>query len=294
MEADTGQGYGDLAEQMTVGTLLEQPVRDTPVSLRQAALQAQDQASRTAAAAPAAATAPATVFAVRPAYSSGLRGVATIGSMLGNRGSQSVMSDLTEREAEDGRNARAALAAAAERTAKSGKAPEFYDPPTVDPKTKQVVAGAKRDDLQAAYVSTYEPQFAANKGKIPAQLSPTEKAEAVLGFNLNRASQNYGLTTGANSFDFTRDPIDISSAKYVEDLPMFSRLFGKSRGETSFGEGFWDKGAIVISDGRRDDQGNLINVQELPVDFLSQSGALRDPALAAFVKKMRASSRQQD
>jgi hypothetical protein len=35
MEADTGQGYGDLAEQMTVGTLPQQPVRSTPVSLRE-------------------------------------------------------------------------------------------------------------------------------------------------------------------------------------------------------------------------------------------------------------------
>ena len=214
----------------------------------------------------------------------GLRGLATMGSIMGNTGSQAVMRDLTERDAEAGRNARSAAdrAASAALKAAGGKTGvqdmKFFDQPTVDAKTGRVVPGQERPDLKEAFDGQYLPQYAARLGKRPNQLEPTEQAKALISFDLNRAAQNYALKSG-KGFNFQM-PVNVDKIEYMDDLPMFRRLLGRERGETTWKEGIWDKGGIVITDGREK--------QVLPIEFLDESGSLNDPAISQLVKSLKA------
>lgn len=225
-----------------------------------------------------------------------LRAIANIGSMMGHKGAQASLNQMLDLDKEQARLAdkaadrAATLAAAGLKDGKLGlEDVKFYDPPSIDPKTGQTVPGKHRDDLDNTFLTSYLPSAAARLGKRPNQLEPVELAKFKLGFNLNRASQNYGLQTGASSFDFDQ-PIDMSTVKYVKNVPeSLGRLVSRSRGEASWGEGFFDKGMLVISDGRKDAKGNLVNQQEIPIRYLEESNALRDPALSAFVKELMGS-----
>jgi hypothetical protein len=99
-----------------------------------------------------------------------------------------------------------------------------------------------------------------------------------MSFRLNQAAKDYATSSG-KGFNMTL-PVDPGTVKYVENLPMLSRIVGRARGEASWQDGFWDKGGIVISDGRE--------TQELPIDFLEKSGALNDPGMSQFVKQLMA------
>jgi hypothetical protein len=65
---------------------------------------------------------------------------------------------------------------------------------------------------------------------------------------------------------------------------MVNRILGRARGEATWKEGFWDNGGLVITDGREK--------QELPIDFLEESGALSNPAMSQLVKTLKARSKQ--
>ena len=75
-------------------------------------------------------------------------------------------------------------------------------------------------------------------------------------------------------------PVDVNNIQYVDNLPMLSRVIGRARGESTWKEGFWDNGGIVITDGREK--------QELPIDFLEESGALANPAMSKLIKTLKA------
>jgi hypothetical protein len=198
-----------------------------------------------------------------------------------------VLKDLTDRESEAAKIAAAAVKAAASATGiKAGKQGlqdmKFFDNATLDAKTGAVVPGQERPDLKEAFDGQYLPQYAASLGKRPNQLEPTEQAKALVSFDLNRAAQNYALKSG-KGFNFTM-PVDVNNIQYVDNLPMVSRILGRARGEATWKEGFWDNGGLVITDGREK--------QELPIDFLEESGALSNPAMSQLVKTLKARSKQ--
>ena len=244
------------------------------------------------------------LFDYRNASNDQLRALATELMMNGSpaqvKKAESVVKDLTTRELQTERisaDASKAAAAAALRSlgggggggggaaAAGGKTGvqdmKFFDRPTIDPKTGQTTPGKERPDLKEAFDGEYLPQFAAQLGKRPNQLEPTEQAQALVSFNLNRAAQDYALRSG-KGFDFTM-PVDLNKIQFVKDLPMLSRIVGRARGEATWREGFWDNGGIVITDGRE--------TQEIPIDFLEESGALSDPAMSQLIKSLKARSR---
>jgi hypothetical protein len=260
------------------------PTSTNAVMTAEGPVQTSGVAAPTTAAAPRAAATGGGGGGSRVGAQAGLRGLATMGSIMGSAGSQAVLQDLTRREEEAGRNARSAVDQAIK--AAGGKTvgkTEIFDRPQVDPETGRTVPGAKREDLEATFDSQYLPMYAASRGVNPAQLPPLEKAKAKISFDLNRAGQEYSLRSGNKGFDFEM-PVDINNIQYVDNLPMLSRLVGRARGETSWREGFWDNGGIVITDGRA--------TQEIPIDFLEESGALSNPALSQLIKTVKAKGGQ--
>ena len=207
-----------------------------------------------------------------------LRGLATMGSMMGHQGAATVLRDLTERETN-------AVSAAA----KAGKLSEvnIFDPATLDPKDPtKVVPGAERKDLTEVFNSQYMPKYAQQR----AQANPGEKltpaqlqAEAQLSFSLNRAAEEYALKSG-KGFNFTR-PILPERTEYVDDLKAMRRIFGRDRGQESWSEGVFDKGGIVVTDG--------LETQVLPIRFLDEKW-LNSPDMSLKVKSLKESSSKAD
>lgn len=215
-----------------------------------------------------------------------LRAHLTSETMQGSKPAEGILKDLTDRETEAARlsdkaidrAASAALKAAGGGGKKGLQDAKFFDDPVLDPKTGRIVAGQERKDLNETFDGQYLPQYAARLGKRPNQLEPTEQAKALVSFDLNRAAQNYALKSG-KGFNF-KMPVDVNNIQYVDDLPMLSRIVGRARGESTWKEGFWDNGGIVITDG--------LEKQELPIDFLEESGALANPAMSQLVKTLKA------
>lgn len=198
-----------------------------------------------------------------------LRGLATMGTLMGHQGAASVLRDLTDRETN-------AVTAAA----KAGKLAEvqIFDPATLDEKTGQVKPGAERKDLSAQFNDQYMPLYARQR----AQANPNEKitpaqlqAEAQLSFNLNRAAEEYGAKSG-KGFTFTR-PLLPNKTEYIADLPSLTRIIGRARGENEWKEGIFDKGGIVVTDG--------LEKQVLPIRFLDEKW-LNSPDMSLKVKSL--------
>lgn len=203
-----------------------------------------------------------------------LRGLATMGTLMGHQGAASVLRDLTDRET----NAVSAAAKAAKLSDVS-----IFDPATLDEKTGQVKPGAERKDLSEQFNTQYMPMYAKQR----AQANPNEKltpaqlqAEAQLSFNLNRAAEEYALKSG-KGFTFTR-PILPQRTEYISDLPSLSRIIGRARGENEWKEGIWDKGGIVVTDGHG---GNDAQKQVIPIEFLDKSW-LNSPDMSLMVKSL--------
>ncbi|CAB4130766.1 hypothetical protein UFOVP121_32 [uncultured Caudovirales phage] len=198
-----------------------------------------------------------------------LRGLATMGTMMGHTGAASVLRDLTDRETN-------AVSAAN----KAGKLSEvqIFDPATLDAKTNEVKPGVERKDLSEQFNSQYMPMYAQQR----AQANPGEKltpaqlqAEAQLSFNMNRAAEEYGLKSG-KGFNFTR-PILPNRTKFVSDLDGISLIIGRARGENEWKEGIFDKGGIVVTDG--------LEKQILPIRFLDEKW-LNSPDMSLKVKSL--------
>jgi hypothetical protein len=388
MQFDTGQGYGDLAEQMTVGTLPPQPMRQTPGSPAPAAPMAAPAAAPAAAAdartqsglrarpAPAAAPAAApaqsglrdgfddqvrettlTAYgAPTPDNPSGIQQVTGLsipstplseaergGRGGGGRGGRSneeifgvelyrgvqksypnfdfqnasreqlralgqelsvrgdpqqskqageLLKDIQAQEKEEGAYARSVLTAASKAAGGGGKggatSMKFFGPATVDAQGNRQ-PGAEQPDLAAAFSNNYLPQFAAARNKNPNQLTAVEKGQAKIGFDLNRAVEDYGLKTGNRVFKFTQ-PIDLNDIQFDSDLPFFRRLLGSKRGTASAGEGFGGANAAVrVTDGTVDGAGNRI-YQELPVSFLEQNW-MQEPSIYEIVSRLMQNNR---
>lgn len=202
-----------------------------------------------------------------------LRGLATMGALMGHQGAASVLRDLTENET----TAMTALS-------KTQKLPEaqIFDPPRIDEKTGMTVPGAERKDQSAQFNDQYMPMYArqwqaANPGGklTPAQL----QAEALTSFNLNRAAQEYALRTPeGKAFAFKR-PILPQKTEFVRDLPSIQNLIGRERGENYWREGIFDKGGLVVTDG--------VQKQVLPVEFLESSGFANDPDLNLMLRSLK-------
>jgi len=203
-----------------------------------------------------------------------LRGLATMGTMMGHQGAASVLRDLTDRETN-------AVSAAA----KASKLSEvnIFDPAMLDPKDPtKVLPGAERKDLSEMFNNQYMPNYARqrqqanpNERLTPAQL----QAEAQLSFNLNRAAEEYALKSG-KGFNFTR-PLLPNKTEYISDLPALSRIIGRARGENEWSEGIFDKGGIVVTDG--------LEKQVLPIRFLNEKW-LNSPDMSLKVKSLMESS----